>query len=118
MDARAIADGYDVLVPCLDAAYVGVLSAAQDSEDVWIVGTVIDMAPVAPEVVMGSALFDWNELGYQEASGELADGGVHIMGIPEGGIDYVTTDLFSAEGKAAVEEAVAGLKSGELGIQP
>jgi basic membrane protein A len=113
-----IADGYDVLVPCLDAAYVGVLSAAQDSEDVWIVGTVIDMAPVAPEVVVGSALFDWNELGYQEASGELTDGGVHILGIPEGGIGYVTNDLFSAEGKAAVEEAVAGLKSGELGIQP
>jgi basic membrane protein A len=113
-----IADGYDVLVPCLDAAYVGVLSAAQDSEDVWIVGTVIDMAPVAPEVVVGSALFDWNELGYQEASGELTDGGVHILGIPEGGIGYVTNDLLSAEGKAAVEEAVAGLKSGELGIQP
>jgi len=113
-----IADGYDVLVPCRDAAYVGVLSAAQDSEDVWIVGTVIDMAPVAPEVVVGSALFDWNELGYQEASGELTDGGVHILGIPEGGIGYVTNDLLSAEGKAAVEEAVAGLKSGELGIQP
>jgi basic membrane protein A len=113
-----IADGYDVLMPCLDAAYVGVLSAAQDSEDVWIVGSVIDMSPVAPDVVVGSALFDWNELGYQEASGALTDGKVHILGIPEGGIGYVTNDLLSPEGKAAVEEAVAGLKSGELGIAP
>lgn len=113
-----IADGYDVLVPCLDAAYVGVLSAAQDSEDVMIVGTVIDMSPVAPDVVVGSALFDWNELGYQEASGELTDGKVHILGIPEGGIGYVTNDLLSPEGKAAVDEAVAGLKSGEVGIEP
>lgn len=113
-----IADGYDVLMPCLDAAYVGVLTAAQDSENVWIVGSVIDMAPVAPEVVVGSALFNWNELGYQEAAGNLVDGGVHILGMAENGISYVTNDLLSAEGKAAVEEAVAGLKSGELGIAP
>lgn len=112
-----IADGYDVLMPVLDAAYVGVLTAAQDSEDVWVVGSVIDMAPVAPDVVVGSALFDWNELGYQEASGKLTDGGVHILGIPEGGIDYVTNDLLSADGKAAVDEAFAGLESGELDIQ-
>ncbi|NMC11649.1 MAG: BMP family ABC transporter substrate-binding protein [Chloroflexi bacterium] len=113
-----VADGYDVLIPCLDAAYVGVLTAAQDSENVKVVGTVIDMAPVAPEVVVGSALFNWNELGYQEASGNLLDGKTHILGMAENGISYVTNDLLSAEGKAAVEEAVAGLKSGELGIAP
>lgn len=113
-----VADGYDVLIPCLDAAYVGVLTAAQDSEGVWIVGTVIDMAPVAPDVVVGSALFNWNELGYQEAAGMLLDGKTHILGIAENGISYVTNDLLSAEGKAAVEEAVAGLKSGELDVAP
>jgi basic membrane protein A len=113
-----IAEGYDVLLPCLDAAYVGVLTAAQDSEDVLIVGAVIDMSLVAPEVVVGSALFNWNELGYQEASGNLVDGKVHILGMAENGISYVTNDLLSAEGKAAVEEAVEGLKSGELGIEP
>ncbi|MCJ7824074.1 MAG: BMP family protein, partial [Anaerolineales bacterium] len=113
-----IADGYDVLMPCLDAAYVGVLSAAQDSEDVWIVGAVIDMAPVAPEVVVGSALFNWNELGYQEASGNLVDGKSHVLGMEENGISAVTNDLLSDEGKAAVDEAIAGLKSGELGIEP
>jgi basic membrane protein A and related proteins len=113
-----IADGYDVLMPVLDAAYVGVLTAAQDSEDVWIVGSVLDMAPVAPDVVVGSATFNWNELGYQEASGKLTDGKSHILGMAENGIGYVTNDLLSAEGKAAVDEAVEGLKSGELGIAP
>jgi basic membrane protein A len=113
-----IADGYDVLMPCLDAAYVGVLTAAQDSEDVLIVGAVIDMAPIAPEVVVGSVLFNWNELGYQEASGNLVDGKVHVLGMAENGIGFVTNDLLPAEGKAAVDEAVAGLKSGELGIAP
>jgi basic membrane protein A len=113
-----IAEGYDVLTPLLDAAYVGVLSAAQDSEDVWIVGSVIDMAAVAPEVVVGSVLFDWNEMGYQEAAGNYVDGGSHILGIAEGGITVVTNDLLSAEGKTAADEAVAGLESGDLGIAP
>ena len=113
-----IADGFDVLMPCLDAAYVGVLTAAQDSKDVWIVGAVIDMSVTAPTVTVGSALFNWNELGYQEAAGKLVDGKVHILGMAENGIGYVVNDLLSAEGKAAVEKAVAGLKSGELGIAP
>ncbi len=113
-----IADGFDVLMPCLDAAYVGVLTAAQDSENVWIVGSVIDMSVTAPDVTVGSALFNWNELGYQEAAGMLVDGKVHILGMAENGISYVVNDLLSAEGKAAVEKAVAGLKDGSLGIAP
>ncbi|MEK6256166.1 MAG: BMP family protein, partial [Chloroflexota bacterium] len=80
-----IADGYDVLMPLLDAAYVGVLTAAQDSEGVLVVGSVIDMAPVAPDVVVGSVLFNWNEMGYQEAAGTYVDGGSHILGMAENG---------------------------------
>ena len=113
-----IADGNDVLVPLLDAAYVGVLTAAQDSEDVLVAGSVIDMSTVAPDVVVGSVTYNWNELGYQEASGKLTDGKSHILGMAENGIGVVTNDLLSAEGKAAVDAAVEGLKSGELGIAP
>jgi basic membrane protein A len=113
-----IADGTDVLTPELDAAYVGVLSAAQDSKGVLIVGAVTDCALVAPTVTVGSVLFNWNELGYQEASGKLLDGKVHILGIAENGISVVANDLLPAEAKAAVDKAVAGLKSGELGIAP
>jgi basic membrane protein A len=113
-----IADGVDVLFPCLDAAYVGVLTAAQDSKDVLVVGGVIDMAPIAPEVVVGSALFNWNELGYQEAAGKLVDGKTHILGMADNGIGYVTNDLLPAEGKAAVEKAVADMKAGSVDILP
>jgi basic membrane protein A len=113
-----IADGNDVVMPWLDAAYVGVLTAAEDSEGVLVVGSVIDMAPVAPDVVVGSVLLNFEELGYQEACGMLADGGVHVLGMAEGGNEVVVNDLLSDEGKAAVEEAVAGLESGELGIDP
>jgi len=113
-----IADGNDVLVPLLDAAYVGVLTAAQDSKDVLVAGSVIDMSKVAPDVVVGSVTYNWNELGYQEAAGKLLDGKSHILGMAENGIGVVTNDLLSAEGKAAVDAAVEGLKSGELGIAP
>ena len=113
-----IADGNDVLVPLLDAAYVGVLTAAQDSEGVLVAGAVIDMSEVAPTVVVGSVTFNWNELGYQEAAGKLLDGKSHILGMAENGIGVVTNDLLTAEGKAAVDKAVDGLKSGDLGIAP
>jgi basic membrane protein A len=113
-----IADGNDVLVPVLDAAYVGVLSAAQDSDGVLIVGAVTDTSKVAPSVTVGSVVFNWDELGYQEAAGKLLDGKSHILGMAENGIKVVTNDLLSADGKTAVDKAVAGLKSGELCIAP
>lgn len=113
-----IADGYDVLYPVLDSAFVGVLTAAQDSDGVLVVGAVTDMAAVAPEVVVGSTVFNWNELGYQEAAGMLVDGGSHVLGLAENGISIVTNDLLSAEGKAAVEAAIKSVSAGEIDIAP
>ncbi|HPR34461.1 MAG TPA: BMP family protein [Anaerolineaceae bacterium] len=113
-----IADGVDVLFPCLDAAFVGVLTAAQDSQNVWVVGGVIDVYPIAPEVTVGSVVFNWNELGYQEAAGMLVDGGSHILGMADNGISAVTNELLSAEGKAAVEKAIADLKAGNIDVVP
>ena len=113
-----IADKNDVLVPLLDAAYVGVLTAAQDSKGILIVGAVTDCSKVAPTVTVGSVLFNWNELGYQEAAGKLLDGKSHILGIKENGITVVKNNLLSAAGKAAVDKAVDGLKAGSLGVAP
>jgi basic membrane protein A and related proteins len=114
-----IADGNDVLVPLLDAAYVGVLTAAQDSKNgILIVGAVTDCAKVAPTVTVGSVVFNWTELGYEEAAGKLLDGKSHVLGMADNGITPVTNDLLPADGKAAVQKAVDGLKSGALGIAP
>lgn len=113
-----IADGYDVLFPVLDAAFVGVLTAAQDSQNVNIVGGVIDMAPIAPEVTVGSVVWNWEELGYQEAAGMLVDGGSHVLGMAENGISPVMNDLLSDEGRAAVEQAIADLEAGSVDIAP
>ncbi len=113
-----IANGNDVLVPLLDAAYVGVLSAAQDSKGVLIVGAVTDCSKVAPKVTVGSVVFNWNELGYEEAAGKLLDGQSHVLGMADNGIIVVKNALLSAAGRAAVDKAVNGLKSGTLGIAP
>jgi basic membrane protein A len=88
-----VADGTDVLMPVLDAAYVGVLTAAQDSKDVLVVGAVTDTSKVAPDVTVGSATFNWDELGYQEAAGKLVDGKSHVLGMAENGIGVVVNDL-------------------------
>ena len=111
-----IARGYDVLFPCLDAAYVGVLSAAEDSKGVMVVGAVTDMSKVSPDVVVGSVVFNWNELGYQEAAGFLTDGGSHVLGMDDNGIIPVINDLLSAAGKADVDKAVKGLRAGMIDI--
>lgn len=112
-----IANGYDVLFPCLDAAYVGVLAAAEDSQNVKVVGAVVDMAQVSPDVTVGSAVFNWEELGYQEASGQLLDGETHVLGIADNGVIPVINDI-SEEGKVAIEEAIEALKNGEIDIHP
>jgi basic membrane protein A len=113
-----IADGYDVLFPCLDAAFVGVLAAAQDSNNVFVVGSVVDMAKVAPDVAIGSVVFNWKELGYQEAAGKFLDGKTHILGMAENGISPVVGDKLSAEGKKALSEAIEALKAGKVAIKP
>jgi basic membrane protein A len=113
-----VADGVDVLMPVLDAAYVGVLTAAEDSEGVLVVGAVTDTSKVAPTVTVGSATFNWDELGYQEAAGKLVDGKSHVLGMAENGIGVVVNDLLPAEGKTAVEKAVADLKAGKVDIAP
>jgi len=112
-----IADGYDVLFFCLDAAYVGVLAAAEDSEGVQVVGAVVDAAATAPDVTAGSVVFNWEELGYQECTGQLEAGVSHVLGMADGGITPVTNNL-SDEGKAAVEAAVEALKAGQVDIAP
>lgn len=112
-----ISQGVDVLFPCLDAAYVGTLAAAEDSKDVWVVGSVTDFGAVNPDVVVGSVVFNWEGLGYVEATGKLCDGGVHIIGMADEGISPIINNL-SEEGQAALNQAIEDLKAGKVDIKP
>jgi basic membrane protein A len=113
-----IAQGYDVLFPCLDAAGAGVAAAAQDSENVWIVGAVADYAVDygAADVTVGSAVFSWEGLGYLESTGALCDGQAHVIGMADGGIDPVVNVTLTEEQQAIYDQAIADLTAGNLDI--
>ncbi len=113
-----IAQGYDVLFPCLDAAGAGVAAAAQDSKDVWVVGSVADYAEAygAKDVTAGSVVFAWEQLGYLEAKGDLCDGKSHILGMKENGINPVINVELTKEQKDIYDKAVADLIAGKIDI--
>ena len=113
-----IAQGYDVLFPCLDAAGAGVAAAAQDSQNVWIVGAVADYAVDygAADVTAASVVFAWDTLGYLESTGELCDGQAHVVGMADGGINPVINIELSPEDQAIFDAAIADLIAGNIDI--
>lgn len=113
-----VAQGYDVLFPCLDAAGAGVAAAAKDSENVFIVGSVADYAKAygAANVTVGSIVFNWENLGYLETSGKLIDGKSHVVGIADKGIDPIINTALSADAKVIYEKAIADLTAGKIDI--
>lgn len=113
-----IAQGYDVLFPCLDAAGAGVAAAAQDSQNVWVVGSVADYAKDygAENVTAGSVVFAWDQLGYLETKGELCDGKSHVLGMAENGVRPVINVTLTSDQKAVYDAAVADLLAGKIKI--
>lgn len=113
-----IAQGYDVLFPCLDAAGAGVAAAAQDSENVWVVGAVADYAVDygAADVTAASVVFAWDTLGYLESTGELCDGQAHVVGMADGGINPVINVELDEEAQAIYDQAIADLVAGNIDI--
>ena len=87
---KVIAQGFDVLFPCLDAAGAGIAKAAKDY-NIKVVGSVADYAKEynISDVIVGSVAYDWFSLGRLEADKSLADGGVHIVGQKDGGLQTV-----------------------------
>lgn len=113
-----IAQGYDVLFPCLDAAGAGVAAAAQDSQNVRIVGSVADYAKDygAEDVTAGSVVFAWDQLGYLETKGALCDGKSHVLGMADNGIRPVINVTLTSDQKAVYDAAVADLLAGKIDI--
>ena len=112
-----IAQNYDVLFPCLDAAGAGVAAASNDSKGkAVVVGSVADYAATYDsKSIMGSVTFNWEGLGYLEATGELTDGKSHIVGMAGNGISAIYNNL-SSENIAAVEKAKSDLSAGKIDI--
>ena len=110
-----IAQGYDILFPCLDAAGAGVAAAADDSKGkAMVVGSVADYAGVyGCKAVVGSVDFNWEGLGYLESTGELCDGQAHEVGLANDGLN-ITINNLSEEGVAALEQAKNDIIAGNI----
>lgn len=113
-----ISQGYDVLFPCLDAAGAGVAAAAQDSENVLIIGSVADYAKDygAEDVTVGSVVYSWDTLGYMAAKGELNDGKSHVIGLADGGIKPVINMQLDDGQQKTYDDAVKELEDGKVTI--
>jgi len=99
-----IADGVDVLFHILDAADVGVLTAAED-ESVMAIGLYTDQSHIAPGAVIGSALGHPGNLIYKAASGELLNHQINTIGAETP--DTVRVDGYSDKVPQEVRDIVA-----------
>lgn len=112
-----IAQGYDVIFPCLDAAGAGVAAAADDSKgSAVVVGSVADYASVYDcKAVIGSVDFNWKGLGYLESLGEICDGKSHEVGFADNGVSLIENNV-SAEAKVVLDQAKADLAAGKIAL--
>jgi len=113
-----IDEGVDVLWHMLDTADAGLISSAED-RGVWAIGLYRDSSSLGPNSVLGSTLGSPGTM-----IGELACG----RGVPlemsyvdvntPGGIDMHLTDFTPEDVQQKVMDALEGIRSGEIPIEP
>ncbi len=90
--ALALIDqGADVLYDVLDAAEIGLLTAAQD-RGVMAIGLYKDMSAEAPQAVIGSTIGSPAKLIYDAASGALTNGKVNWVGAEDSEVVNIVVD--------------------------
>ena len=114
--------GADVVYSAAGATGLGVIRAVADEGELAI-GVDSDQYTVAPGSVLTSMLKRVDNAAYDTfmdaMNGDFTPG-VQVLGIAEGGIDYVANDenadLLTPDIRAAVEAAKANILSGELTV--
>jgi basic membrane protein A len=115
--------GADVVYHAAGGTGVGVIRAAADAGKLAI-GVDSNQNGMAPGSVLTSMLKRVDVAAYETFTDAAADGGfetgVRVLGAAEGGVDWAqdenNAELVSAEIKAAVEAAKAGIISGEIKV--
>ncbi|MEM6848159.1 MAG: BMP family ABC transporter substrate-binding protein, partial [Pseudomonadota bacterium] len=114
--------GADVVYSAAGATGLGVIRAVADEGELAI-GVDSDQYSVAPGSVLTSMLKRVDNAAYNTfmdaMNGDFTPG-VQVLGIAEGGIDYVANDenadVLTPEIRAAIEAAKANILSGELTV--
>jgi basic membrane protein A len=117
-----IAAGADVLTGSSQSV-VGSIGAAKDKGGVLWFGTQQDQAPLAPELVVASQVYDWTGLIRQilenRRNGKLG-GETYILELENEGlkIAYNSEYTLPDDVKAAAEKAIADIISGAIVVEP
>lgn len=97
---------------------IGAIGVAKEKNVPWI-GIQSDQSPVAPDVVVATALYDWKNLVLDmiksHQAGEMG-GKVLQLTFKNGGIRMIYGDKLPEEAVAAAKEAEAGLIDGSIKI--
>ena len=113
-----IAQGADVIYAAAGGTGVGVLQTAAD-EDILSIGVDSNQNYLHPGEVLTSMLKRVDNAVYDAfKEGDMLSTGINVMGLANDGVGYAIDEhneaLITDEMKAAVEEAAAKIKSGEL----
>jgi len=114
------AQGADVIYAAAGGTGVGVLQAAAD-EGILSIGVDSNQNYLHPGKVLTSMLKRVDNAVYEAfKEGENLTAGINVMGLANDGVGYAMDEnnasLVSAEMQAAVDEAAAKIKSGELAV--
>ena len=117
--ARAmIDDGVDVIKHCANACGNGAMAAAVEA-DIWCQGDSYDQSSLAPENILDSALYNLDVV-LDIALGKVVDGSfageVVNLGMDSGAVAVLFSDNLPEDVKAAAEELIGQIESGEVEV--
>jgi basic membrane protein A len=119
--ARLMYDtGIDVIYHAAGASGNGVIQAARDTNH-YVIGVDTDQSYLAPKNVMTSMRKRIDlaiEVAITDIKQEIFVGGVKLMNLQNGGVDYVTTSVVSNDVWKIVEEAKGKVLNGSVLVCP
>lgn len=116
--SQVIAAGADIVFGQGDFAAQGMFSAVEAADGVLFIDVIGDKSAIDEQgVLLSSVLWDFTDAFVQAAAdveaGTFGTEG-YLLDVANGGIGLLETDLWSDEGRAAVEAAKAGIADGSI----
>jgi basic membrane protein A len=120
--SQVIAAGADIVFGQGDFAAQGMFAAVEAADGVMFIDVIGDKSAIDEQgVLLSSVLWDFNDALVQAAAdveaGTFGTEG-YWLDIANGGISLLETDLWSDEGREAVEAAKAGVTDGSISLPP
>lgn len=118
--AKAMIDnGVDVIKHCANACGNGAMTAAVEA-GIWCQGDSYDQSSLAPDNILDSAIYNLDVV-IDTALGSVADGSfegdVYNLGMADGAVEVLLSDNLSDDVKAAAQDAIDKIVSGELEVE-